>query len=595
MVPRIVQSTSSGLADMPTELLLEILQDNDLSTDDLYNVAVLSRRLNRIALPIFLSRQGIPDPETTIFLDGLVYEMTLPEEPKGSLSGLSIATYLFGKNVETLECQFSRQLFPADCPCVLPLIEGAYDCCLAVRRISNFIRNLASIKTVTLRLIGCQSSLSRNKSTERFRGFKWTGAFEELLNLIVEKGATSLHIHRDSDLNLEEQYQFIEKTRAERALYRIKNIVAMPSDLAALESLTGPWWRFKPPGNAKGENFPTYQPKLSSEAQRNCVLHTLTISSSVLLTPPFLGWALHLISNSKALTRLNFNFTSTYRELWRAILPPLSELLSSKLTELTVASSCWRVSTYELLQFLTHVPKLAKLTIDRSIPFDYTYPTDLRVQSPIPLLENCEFLDAGHNFVDYFLNAHSQSISPDRPRLPKLISLVIYPSSCTSMYDVSFFGSSARDWTVLHEQLCRPFGMTSPKRTQEVSCSLDFFAHFFDISHTIMEYFRAFSAFGHDSLQIQNNAVFQNVTEIKFQSFDFPRDEPMIFCRSLRTIFPDLRRITFARHFYEQQTPEAQNLFTEFKESLRRECPRVGSISIAGDTFKIHGDDLLEA
>ena len=578
---------------MPTELLLEILQDNDLSTDDLYNLGVLSRRLNHLALPIFLSRQGIPHPENKIILNDLVYETSMFEESKGCLSGLSIATYLSGKTVETMECHFrGKRTSTASTPVQNLYPESRYVCCIAVQRISNFIQNLASIKSVTLRLIG-SDGFKKSQSSE-LRVLNWTKAFEGLLNLIIEKGATSLHVHYNSDLNPEQRYQFIEKTTVEKVMYRIKNIVAMPSDLAALDSLAGPWWKFQPPSN--GKQFPTYQPKLSSKAQQNCVLRTLTINSSVFLTPPFLGWMLHLASSNKAITSLNLNFVGVHREFSRAILPPLSELLSSKLTEFTVSSECWMLPTYELLRFLTHVPKLAKLTIDHSIPFQYTYYTDPKVQHPVPLLANCEFLDASHQFVLYFLTAHSQFIPQDFLRLPKLTSLVTYPSSTSAMYDIGYFESSARDWTVLYEHLYKAPAITSLERAEPVSCSLKFSARIFDISHTIVEYFRTSSEY--ESLEMQSNtlAVFQNIAEIKFQYFNSPDDEQRVFFRSLGAIFPDLKRLTFTHYIYQPYPTSALNLLTEFRECLRRECSHVESISIAGQIFRIHDDDdVVEA
>jgi hypothetical protein len=48
-----------GIVHLPTELLLQIFEDID--TNDLYSLSLISRRLHYLALPIYLSRQGIPN------------------------------------------------------------------------------------------------------------------------------------------------------------------------------------------------------------------------------------------------------------------------------------------------------------------------------------------------------------------------------------------------------------------------------------------------------------------------------------------------------------------------------------------------------
>lgn len=53
----------AGISDLPVDILVNILEDSTIPTETLYFLALLSRRLNYIALPLCFSRNGI-DLET---------------------------------------------------------------------------------------------------------------------------------------------------------------------------------------------------------------------------------------------------------------------------------------------------------------------------------------------------------------------------------------------------------------------------------------------------------------------------------------------------------------------------------------------------
>src|SRR6266446_34554 len=67
--PEIDYSLSpTSLLDLPTELLLRIFQDPVIEPVDLYSLAILSKKLNLIAIPLFLNAKSIVNPEDSLTL-----------------------------------------------------------------------------------------------------------------------------------------------------------------------------------------------------------------------------------------------------------------------------------------------------------------------------------------------------------------------------------------------------------------------------------------------------------------------------------------------------------------------------------------------
>ncbi|KAF8968495.1 hypothetical protein BDZ97DRAFT_1915958 [Flammula alnicola] len=98
-----------GFGDIPTEVLLLIVNDSCLSTQDLYNLATLSRTLNLVALHRYLQPHGIKDATSTfrVVLHGGDMDLDLLKFHR-LLAGLAISVHI--KSIPTLICIFRIRL-----------------------------------------------------------------------------------------------------------------------------------------------------------------------------------------------------------------------------------------------------------------------------------------------------------------------------------------------------------------------------------------------------------------------------------------------------------------------------------------------------
>ncbi|KAJ7045286.1 hypothetical protein C8F04DRAFT_1228295 [Mycena alexandri] len=154
--------------ELPDDVLLIIFQHLG---PELYALARLSRRLNLLALPVYLAQSGVPNPPE-------LCEFRLVNHPMGGdvLSALSSAVYI--TQTKHLSCEFTSG---GNVSCYLNHIE----------RLTSFIRKLSSIDQVSLSLVDLGNVDSEVNELVRQR---WRRTFEVLLNVVLERSCTSLTI-----------------------------------------------------------------------------------------------------------------------------------------------------------------------------------------------------------------------------------------------------------------------------------------------------------------------------------------------------------------------------------------------------------------
>ena len=109
MIPEpLISPTKIGILDLPNEIIIFILED--LEDDELFSLALLSRQLHHLALPIYLSRNGISSQPSS--------QLLLFDDRSNSILK-ALNTALFRPTVNSLLCtllchkhpdDFSRQL-----------------------------------------------------------------------------------------------------------------------------------------------------------------------------------------------------------------------------------------------------------------------------------------------------------------------------------------------------------------------------------------------------------------------------------------------------------------------------------------------------
>ncbi|KAJ7718665.1 hypothetical protein B0H16DRAFT_1608924 [Mycena metata] len=154
--------------ELPDDVLLIIFQHLG---SELYALARLSRRLNLLALPVYLAHNGVPEPTE-------LCEFRLVNRPMGgdTLSALSSAIYI--TQTKHISCEFTSG---GNVSCYIHHIE----------RLTSFIHKLSSVNAVSLSLVDLGNVDSEVNKLVRER---WRRTFGALINVILERSCTSLTI-----------------------------------------------------------------------------------------------------------------------------------------------------------------------------------------------------------------------------------------------------------------------------------------------------------------------------------------------------------------------------------------------------------------
>ncbi|KAJ6538099.1 hypothetical protein B0H19DRAFT_1079175 [Mycena capillaripes] len=298
----------AGITDLPSEILLKILEDSTFPTKGLYNLALLSRRLNLIALPIYFSRNGVN-------LQAKCAKLSPPESHHSFLE---------------LERHF------ADAPAN-----------------EAFIARLSYVKKVSLHLAsieGCGYSARGGDAILE----AWASQFRSLLDRIIETGCTSLTVISGTQLTKTYELQEVQGSGVLRYLPRvIGQLLVRPDPRLGFrrnpEQGTDEAWLSMPPFCSRSQ------------------LTSLVIDSVTLVVPPGLHWTLAALQHSP-ITSLAIRMALVPSQIWRTVLPAIASaalnLTTVSITELDVSGEYWNSLDETLaLAFLASLTALTAIEL----------------------------------------------------------------------------------------------------------------------------------------------------------------------------------------------------------------------------------------
>ncbi|KIM43899.1 hypothetical protein M413DRAFT_370935 [Hebeloma cylindrosporum] len=585
------------LEGLPNELLLYILMDTStFSVDDLYIVALVSRRFRALVLPLFLAAHGIADPEEEISLYVIEWNPSYIQTHRkpDALAGLNLSTHI--TRVNHFRCFFQE---PANNDC-RNTFQQAYDLPEAVQRTSRFIRTLQSIESCELYLVWDPYYISREKTAPHAPVAHiqfWSDAFSTLLNLIIERGVKSLRVQYDAHIDL--PFHFRKENVVQKIL----------SHLSPNAGNSGaPRWELKRPLHEEKSNSQHIAPATISSSARsaNCVT-SLFIHSPTLLLPPFIDWTLSLLMEHSCLTSISFAHISFTKDIWATILPYIADAVSPRLTEVSFSRNCPNLEISDLLHFISRFPNLTRLSIDRTFRSRIDPNINLRSLFPsrsiptFPDLSELHTLQAPVELVSLLMDARKQPEHTSTP-LCKLQHLTVYP--CSLLIPHSSYISST---VVISSLLAR---IKSQSRMLPPTFAMDSQMEFTDFG-AATRYLQAITT--QEELQNtlreslseaevikltreQSSSVphiaFDHITHLLLYKFvvRLPDQTPTSLCGWLKLLFPDLKRLTFTcqadAHTTQDVRIEDMTVGWLISE-LRNQCPGVDVLVVGKQTYNL--------
>lgn len=588
-------------SNIPTELLFKILdQDDILSSLDLIRVASLSQQLNFIALTVFFGQHGIPQPRNTISL--YLNDWNKPHS-RGTtfpdvLCGLMIANHL--ETVDKLTCYFqdphvgsSRNTYQV--PINLPV---------AVRRLSRFVKRLTTVRTVQLYLVSDSYFLFRQKTLPLGITLAeledWSCALGELLSLLIGRGCGSLTVQYDS--HIDHMVQFHATYRIPRLLLNVGQAILRSSDHSPLPNGR---WEFRRGEN--GVNLGSLGGELTElkyGVRTGSSLHSISLHTPALLLPPLYRWTLSLLQNSSSLTSITFGHITLPKTFWETLLPVMAQEVSTKLTKLAFFRSCSNLTTHDLLRFISHLPLLTYLFLDRSLQFSADDPLTsgrkgihsmhlFTTRYLVPELPHLTTLHAPADFIFHFLNGKTFTMVVP---LPKLKYIAVYP--CCRLFYPSSYATAAS----AVNSLCK--SVKEKPHLRSVSFALDDQMDNTDFQ-LAMPYVDARTKFLQDEALGSNfpnhPPIFDDIEHLILYKFDIRAnaDYNEAFIRWLKHLFPLLSQLSFtcqlpARPENVLETGLNVETIEWLLEELRKQCSNIRNLVIAQRFFTREGNGWME-
>ncbi|KAJ7363094.1 hypothetical protein DFH08DRAFT_1025795 [Mycena albidolilacea] len=370
----------AGISDLAVDILVNILEDSTIPTEILYFLALLSRRLNYIALSLYFSWSI--DPETkSVTITLYAYRL----DPLPALNKC-----LWISSMERVECIFpdsSSMMLVFDEIRIVPFLGQ-------MKRVEAFFSRLTSVKEVVLKLDSTPNGrcLARG-SDETLR--RWATHLQHLLNCILERGCSSLTVMNGK--------HFIEANQVD------------PPRISA-----GVLARVDPKGVAAAEGKDT-----QLHCGRRWVDHTAVLRSSLStqllehrldytlqFVPPGLYLTLAALRQSP-ITSLVIRMSLVGPHIWSTVLPFIASaclnLTRVSLTQLPSPSEYPDAPTETLaLAFLARLPRLADVELTHRIsPYGLSFGLH-RTKGPAKSLKYLTKLRAPANLVEHLLSLPSK-------------------------------------------------------------------------------------------------------------------------------------------------------------------------------------------
>lgn len=582
-----------NLEALPNELLLYILSNTStFSLEELYIVALVSRRFHALVLPLFLAGHGISDPENEILLYVIEwnpnYVQTLHKPD--ALSGLNVSTHI--NRVNHFRCFFQEPINNGR-----NTFQQAYNLPEAFQRTSRFVRTLKTIESCELYLVWDPYFLSREKTAPHVPVAEiqfWTDAFSTLMNLIIERGVKSLRVQYDAHIEL--PFHFRKVSLAKKMLSHLsKGVIGNSRGLLQ--------WELERPAHEEKSTAAAFS---SSARSANCVT-SLAIHSPTLLLPPFINWTLSLLMEHSCLTSISFAYISFSRDIWATILPYIADAVSHRLTELAFFRNCPNLDISDLLYFISRFPNLRRLSIDRTFRSKINpnlrslFP--LRTISSFPDLSELHTLQAPSELVSLLMDARKD---PARGHhsipLPKLQHLTIYP--CSLLIQPQSYLSSSLVVSALLSRIKSQPRVITPTYAMDAQVEFTDFipvARYLDSIATQEQFRRTLLKSLSEAevvklTQNQKDSVphiaFDHVTHLLLHKFivRYPDHTPSSLCLWLKLLFPDLKRLTFTCqldvHTTQDLKMEEATVQWLIRE-LRKQCPGVDVLVVGKTTYDL--------
>ena len=326
-----------------------------------------------------------------------------------TLSALNISTTI--SHVKHLKCFFQDPTTKDG----RNSYQEAYNMALAIKRTSRFVDRLKSVDTAEIYLVWdpYYVTVHGNKHIANVpipEVNKWTESFCRFLNLLVERGCTSLTVQYDIPQALTPTFRFRSSSPITKSFSNVFQYVQKRRDKQAP---TIQWEIERQIYEGKPDFTNVESAPLSRLAQESNSIVALSLHSNALLLPPFVNWTLSLIYSHSSLTCITFSHLTFPEEVWTTLLPLIADMVSNRLTKLSFFSQCTKLTAENLTRFTAHLPHLTHLSVDRLFCSRFQ---SSRTELKPPYLLRLQVLQAPTELVSLILDVQSRPISPETKR-----------------------------------------------------------------------------------------------------------------------------------------------------------------------------------
>lgn len=604
-------SSTCSLLDLPNEIIIAILSNPVILRRDLYTISCLSKRLNILALSIYLSSYDIPEPEREISLYVLDWDPYRPAHAMpfhgsnptphwpDALSGLTVSTNIF--QVKHFKCFFQDPTTTAwrNSP------QEAYKLSSAVKRTAKFVERLKHVDMAEIYLVWDPYYLTvrGNKNVTHVsipEVNEWTESFCRLLNLIVERGCTSLMVQYDIPKAIQPDFRFLSLNPITKTL---SNVFQYIQKRRERQAPTLRWELERPTYGGKSDPPGLANASLSHLAEKSNSIVTLSIHSNALLLPPFVNWTLSLLYSHSNLTCITFAHITLREKVWTTLLPLIADAVSDRLTSLSFFSQCTQLTAESLVRFLARLPHLTHLSVDRLFYLKFQSFVKVRMFNlPLPYLPRLQVLQAPTELVSLLLNLQPSSFSRNDKvptGFPQLRSLTLYPSG-QLQHPLNYSESTSAVNTLISQ-------IQHQSRDREVEYALDLQTEFTNFA-SIIQHLQSQVSEQRSFLTLWDHIMAAEVKQLAPRQHGSPiaflditrvvlyphHCNPTPLCLWLKLLFPCLKTLVLTCRIVAQ--PDQVLLLDEkVVEQLIKEvattCPTVDTLVVANETYKL-GEDL---
>ncbi|KAJ6519078.1 hypothetical protein C8R45DRAFT_1204331 [Mycena sanguinolenta] len=266
-----------GILRLPNEMLIQIFEV-DPGDPGVFSISTLCRRLHYLALPVYLTAHGVPDPQTLLSEDLILLSTQL------HLLG-PLQTALFIRSLKHLSCSFP--LSSAHLQHFSRKEHGFHNNLFfyLVRRLTAFLANLERVNEVTLEFQRAYPVFT--SSLEALNA--WDSTISALLDVIMKKGCTALNVQGGMFAVHSSQFQFNPNPQ---------RVIRIKRHVQSVMSVLG-----RRIASAFGRKAKVDKSLRSGKEQWG--LRTFNIHSSILLLAPCYGWTMATLRASPYLTTLS--------------------------------------------------------------------------------------------------------------------------------------------------------------------------------------------------------------------------------------------------------------------------------------------------